>query len=113
MITTMHQSVLQLGCYSNPGSDLLSCALGDLAASVGGQAVFGLLAGGLILTSFYVASNGGLATPATLTAITGAILVGALPPAYQGMAMIIIFLGIAGGLLATLSKFVDATPRQS
>lgn len=101
---------LQFGCYSDPGSDLLACALGDLATAVGGQIVFALIVGSVLLVSFWIASDGGLATPAVLTAIAGGLMIPALPPAYQGMALTVIFLGIAAGVLAGLNKYVSSNP---
>jgi len=44
--------LLQLGDYTDGG--LLDAALSDLAAAVGGDAVFGLLVGGVLLLSFYL-----------------------------------------------------------
>jgi len=102
--------ILQLGCYGSPGSDLLTCSLDALAAAVAGPTIFGLIAGGVLLTSFYLASNGGLATPAVLTALTGGLLISALPSAYQGIAQVIIFLGLAAAVMAGLGKYVDQTP---
>lgn len=100
----------KLGCYGTANSDLLQCSLDDLASSVGGQAMFGFLVGGMLITGFYVASNGGLATASTLTAVIGALMIPALPPTYQGIAFIIIFLGIAGAVMSGLDKYVDSTP---
>jgi len=89
----------------SPGTDLLSWALGELAAAVGGPEVFGLLGGSVLIFSFYIASDGGLATPSTLTALVGGVLIGALPAGYQSMAMVIIFIGIVGALLSGFQKY--------
>lgn len=106
----MNEIIAQLGCYSAANSDKLACSLDDLAASVGGQIVFGLLAATVLLTSFYIASDGGLATPAVLTVLCGGFLISALPPAYQTMAQVVIFVGLAAGVMAGLDKYVDRTP---
>lgn len=110
MTGVAESAVLQFGCYSDPGSDLLKCSLGDLASSVGGGAIFALLGGTMLLATFWLASDGGLATPSVLTVLCGAVLITALPPAYKGMAMIVIFLGIAGAVLSGLSKYVSSSP---
>lgn len=94
-----------LSDYTSGG--LLDAALNDLAAAVGGQQVFGLLVGGAVMLSFYLASNGGLATPATLTALSGGLLIAALPPGYRSIAQVIIFLGLAAAMMTVLVKYVD------
>lgn len=98
------QILLQLSDYTDGG--LLRAALTDLAEAVGGQAVFGLLGGAAILLTFYVASNGGLATPATLTALTGGLLVAALPAGYQSMAQVVIFLGLVAAIWSVFNRMV-------
>jgi len=99
---------LQLGDYTSGG--LLEAALNDLAAAVGGDAVFGLLVGGGVLFSFYLASDGGLATPATLTALLGGILFGTLPGGFVRIGQVVIFVGLVAAVFSLLDKFVDQTP---
>jgi hypothetical protein len=99
---------LQLGDYTDGG--LLDAALNDLAAAVGGDAVFGLLVGGGVLFSFYLASDGGLATPSVLTALAGGVLFGTLPGGFARIAQVIIFVGLVGAIFGLLDKFVDQTP---
>ena len=104
----MLHTILQLGDYTSGG--LLEAALTDLSAAVGGDAVFGLLVGGVLMLAFYLASNGGLATPATLTALVGGILIPALPPGFGRIAQVIIFLGLVAAIMAGLEKYVSNTP---
>jgi len=101
--------LLQSGPF-NPGTDMLDWSLGQLATAFGGPEVFGLLGGGVLLLSFYVASNGGLVAPATLTAIIGGVLIAALPPGYQSMAQVVIFLGLVAALLAAFRKYASTNP---
>jgi hypothetical protein len=100
--------LLQLGDYTDGG--LLEAALNDLAAAVGGDAVFGLLVGGTLILAFYLASSGGLATPAVLTALVGGLMIPVLPAGMQRIAQVIIFLGLVAALLAGLDRWVDNTP---
>lgn len=99
---------LQLGDYTS--GNLLKAALNDLAAAVGGDVVFGLLVGGGVLFSFYLASDGGLATPATLTALLGGVLFGTLPGGFVRIGQVVIFVGLVAALFGLLDKFVDQTP---
>lgn len=94
---------LQLSDYTD--GKMLEAALADLAGALGGQTSFGLIVGALLMLSFYLASNGGIATPATLTALSGGILIASLPPGFQQMAQVIIFLGLAAAVWSALGRF--------
>jgi len=89
---------------------LLDAALGDLAAAVGGDGVFGLLVGGGVLFSFYLASDGGLATPSVMTALFGGVLFGTLPAGFARIGQVVIFVGLVAAIFGLLDKFVDQTP---
>jgi len=104
----MAATLLQLSDYTSGG--LLEAALNDLAAAVGGQEMFGLLVGGALLLTFYVASGGGLATPAVFTALSGGVMISTLPPQFRGMAQVIIFLGLVAATLGLFDKMVDNVP---
>jgi len=101
--------LLQSGPFS-PGTDMLEWSLGELGAAFGGEAAFGFMAGGVLLLSFYLASDGGLAAPATLTALVGGVLVAALPAGYQSMAQVVIFLGLVAALLAGFRAYGTTNP---
>lgn len=94
-----------LSCYTD-GLNWLQCGLDQLTVSAGGEGMFGLLVGGVLLLAFYMVSGGRLATASTLTVLIGGILVPALPAAYQGIAMAIMFLGLVGAVLRGLQSFV-------
>jgi len=96
----------ELSCYLN-GSDWLGCALDQMTAATGGSGVFGLLVGGMLLTTFYLVSGGRLATASVLTVLIGGILIPALPASYQTIAITIMFLGLVGGILRGLETFVQ------
>jgi len=100
--------LLQLGDYTDGG--LLDAALSDLSAAVGGDAVFGLLVGGVLLLSFYLASSGGLATPAVLTALIGGLMIPVLPAGYGRIAQVIMFLGLVAALAAGIDRWIDNSP---
>jgi hypothetical protein len=104
----MIRVVLQLDKYLDGG--MLEAALADLAAAVGGEAVFGLLAGAMVMLTFYIASNGGLATPATLTALTGGVMIAALPVGFRAIGQVVIFLGLVGAVLSVFNKMVAERP---
>lgn len=102
-------AILQSGPFT-PGTDMLSWTLGELGAAFGSPEAFAFLAGGTLLLSFYLASNGGLAAPATLTALIGGVLIASLPAGYQSMGQVVIFLGLVAALLAGFRKYATTNP---
>jgi hypothetical protein len=96
----------ELGCYTANNSDLLACSLADMSVATGGEGLFGILVGGATLLTFYIASDGGLATPGVLTALVGGILLPTLPPSYRSIALVIVFLGLVAAIMAGLKKYV-------
>jgi hypothetical protein len=95
-----------LDCYINNPFGWHTCALNQLTNATGGEGLFGLLTGSMILLTLYIASGGKLATAATMTVLIGGILVAALPASYQGVAITIMFLGLVGAVLRGLETFV-------
>jgi len=100
----MYGYLLQLGCYASEG-DRLQCIFTDLTAATGGEALFGLFLGGVLMTAFYIASNGSIAVPALVLTLTGAVLVPMLPGNVSGMAGTIIILGLAAAVFAALRRY--------
>jgi hypothetical protein len=88
------------------GGDLLSAVLADLTAATGGEALFGVLVGGLIVTSFYVGGDRDLATPTVLTIILGSVLIPMLPASYQQLGISLIIVGIAAGIMALANRYI-------
>jgi len=94
----------QLSCYTD--GDMLSCALEDLVASVGGEPQFGLLVGGVLILSLWIAGDGDLATPAVVTTLIGGLLFPILSPTFATIAQTIAFLGLVAALLSAFETFV-------
>jgi hypothetical protein len=102
MIGTLLQSGLD--CYTSQG-DRLACAFNDFAGATSGEAMFGLLLGGALLLSFYVASDGSIAVPAVILTLTGAFLVPILPGNVAGIAGTIIIMGLVAGIFAAFQRY--------
>jgi hypothetical protein len=113
MTGTVLQSTLgnetELACYTANNTDLLQCSLSDMGGATGGEGLFGVLVAGALMYTFYVASDGGLATPSVLTALTGGVMIPVLPPAYRTIALTVVFLGLVAALLTGLKKYVMST----
>ena len=104
-MTPLLQST-KLDCYTSDGANLLGCALSDMGLALGGDFTFGILVAGTVLLVFYLASDGGIATPAVLTALSGGIMFPVLPSEHQTIAMTIVFFGLTAAVLASLKKYV-------
>lgn len=99
-------NLLQLACYTDNPQGMLTCALDDIAAAVGGQAMFALLGGGTLIFAYYKASGGSLATPSVMLFLLGGLMIPSLPAQFQTMAQVLMFLGLVGAILAGLKKYV-------
>lgn len=97
------------GCYKDPNSAAIDCAVQGLWASVGGQEIFAFLVAGMLALGMYVASDGGLATPATVLTLTGSFLLTSLPAQYQSTAQVVIFVGLVSAIMALGRKYVMRT----
>jgi len=98
------QSEIALDDYLG-GNDMLQAALDDLVFAAGGEAIFGLLVGGVLILALWIAGDGDLATPATITVLVGGVLFPILSGDYLNIARVVAFLGLAGVILATIEKY--------
>jgi len=97
---------MTLDCYTTPGNDLLGCALGDFASSLGGDIMFGLVIGGVAIFVLWQTSDHSIGLPAVFLMLGGAFIVSALPAQYVGMAQAIMVLGLAAALFAVARRYV-------
>lgn len=105
-LTTLLQTSA-IDCYvKGTEGDLLRCVADDLALSVGGQGVLGLLIGGTVLIALYFGGNGHPAPPVIVTVLLGSVLVPVLPAAYATTAYAILVLGVAFGVMAASNRYV-------
>jgi len=97
---------IQLSCYSNnPLGMLQECVFPQMVGAFGGPGLFGLVLGGTIISGLWLAGDGDLATPATITVLVGGVLFPILPASYQGIARTVAFLGLAAVALAVIEKY--------
>jgi len=99
---TLLQSPIE--CYKT--GDMLACALADLVGAAGGEAQFGFLVGSVLITSFWLAGSGDIATPAVVTTIIGSLLFPLLSPTFSGIAQTIAFIGLVGAVFSIGRKFI-------
>lgn len=95
----------EIGPYTG-GGDLLDAVLNDLVAATSGEALLGVLVGGMIILAFYVGGDRDLATPTVLTILLGSVLIPMLPASYQQTGISLIILGIAAGIMAIARRYI-------
>ena len=98
-----------LSCFTGverPSDLFYDCIMADMTGAVGGEAMFGLLAGGLIMLVLYLAGDGDMAVPTVTTILLGSVMVPALPPQYTQMAYAIVVVGIAAAIIGLAGRYV-------
>lgn len=95
-------------CYTTQGNNLLTCALDDIVAAFGGEAMFGLLVGGAITFALYLAGDGDVRTPAAVLILISGTIFGALPSRYATMGLTFGVLGLAAAIYTVLeNEYMD------
>ncbi|CAI49749.1 uncharacterized protein NP_7040A (plasmid) [Natronomonas pharaonis DSM 2160] len=96
-----------LACFGQgTEGDLVECVTTDLSAAAGGTTMMGLLIGGTLLLSLYIAGDGDPAVPTVVTILVGGTLVPMLPPHLTPFAYSIVVLGIAFGGMAAAQRWL-------
>jgi len=97
-----------LGCFAQGvEGDMTRCVVEGVFAAGPAPGVMGLLLGGTVLTSLYVAGSGSLVVPAVVTILFGSLLVPVLPPQFQLFAYSIAVLGLTAAGFAAWSRFTS------
>lgn len=94
----------ELECYTG-GGNMLWCALDQITAAFGGQGLFGLMTGGLVILGMYALSKD-VVVSAVVALVFGGILVPALPGQYQALALSIMFAGGVAALFGLANKTI-------
>ena len=98
-----------LGCFAQGvEGDMTQCVVDGVFAAGPSPALMGLLMGGTVLTSLYIAGNGTVIVPAIALTLFGAVLVPALPPQFVLFAYTVFAIG---GSAAVFSAWVRFTTR--
>jgi hypothetical protein len=88
------------------GGDGLRNALDVLVAATGGEALFGAVAGALVILPMWIAGKRDPATPVVLLILLGGLGLSILPGGLQEIAMGILVTGIVSALLAVGRRYV-------
>jgi len=88
------------------GGDALTWLLDTLVRSFGGPALFGLLLGAIIFVTFYIASEGDIATPTVALILTGTVTISMVPGNFGRIAYGVVVIGLAAALWQVLQRYV-------
>ena len=95
-----------LGCYAEgTEGDMTQCVVDGVFSAGPAPGLMGLLLGGTVLTSLYVAGDGDMALPAVVTILFGSVMVPALPPQFRTFAYTVVVLGITVAAFAAYTRF--------
>ena len=94
-----------IGCFSEGTGAATDCVLEGMFAAGPAPELIGLLLGGTLVTSLYVAGDGTVVVPAVVTILVGSVMVPLLPAQYVSMAWAFVFLGTALAVFSAYTRF--------
>ena len=94
-----------IGCFGDGVGNATECVIDGTFAAGPAPELIGLLLGGTLITSLYVAGDGTVAVPAVVTILLGSVMLPLLPAQYVSMAWVFVFLGTAVAVFAAYSRF--------
>ena len=94
-----------LGCWVDEGTEMTDCMVDGVFAAGPAPSLMGLLMGGTLITSLYVAGDGSTVVPAVVTILFGSVLVPILPAQYVGFAYTVVVLGITVAAFSAWTRF--------
>jgi len=95
----------ELGCFLDESTEMTDCLVDGAFAAGPAPSLMGLLMGGTLITSLYVAGDGSTVVPAVVTILLGSVLVPILPPQYVGFAYTVVVLGITVAAFSAWTRF--------
>lgn len=95
-----------IGCFAEGAdSGVYECVIDGMFTAGPAPELMGLLLGGTLLTSLYIAGKGTVSVPAVVTILVGAVLVPLLPAQYVTLAYTVVVMGIVVALFAMWTRF--------
>lgn len=98
-------SATNISCLTDT-NDGYGCMLDSMVAAFGSPEVMGFVVGCCTILGLYVASSYHPAPPSIGTMLFGGLLIPALPPHYQGLAQVVMLLGLIVGIWVVLRRYV-------
>lgn len=103
----LNESAVSCFAQGTEGS-MSQCVLDGVFSAGPSPALIGLGISGVMLSSFYIASDQSIVVPAVLLILFGSILVGMLPAQFVGLAYTLVVVGIAAAVFSAWVRFTAA-----
>jgi len=94
-----------LGCFLDENSEMTDCVVDGVFAAGGAPSLMGLLMGGTLITSLYIAGDGTVVVPSVVTILLGSALVPVLPAQYVTFAYTLVVIGITVAAFSAWTRF--------
>lgn len=95
-----------IGCFAQgTEGDMTACVVDGVFAAGPAPGLMGLLMGGTLITSLYIAGNGSVVLPAVITILLGSVLVGLLPAQFVTLAYTVVAIGITVAVFGAWTRF--------
>ena len=103
-MTTLEDS--SLGCFAEgTEGDMTACVVDAVFAAGPAPGLMGLVLGGTLLTSLYIAGDGDATVPAVVTILLGSVLIPLLPAQHTTLAYTVVVLGLTVAVFAAWTRF--------
>lgn len=96
-----------LGPFLDPDTTMTDALVDGVFGAGPAPGLMGLLLGGTLLTSLYIAGDGDIVVPSVVTILLGAVLVPVLPPQFVTLAYTVTAIGITVAVFAMWSRFTS------
>ena len=97
----------ELGCWIDESTDMTDCMVDGAFAAGPAPSLMGLLMGGTLITSLYIAGDGSIVVPSVVTILLGSMLVPILPPQYVSFAYTVVVLGVTVAAFSAWNRFTQ------
>jgi len=103
-MTTLNET--SLGCFAKGiEGDMTQCVVDGVFSAGPSPGLMGLLLGGTVMASLYIAPRGSIIPGAVAMILFGSVLVPALPPQFQRFAYTIVAIGGTAAAFAAYTRF--------
>jgi len=105
-MTTTDLNNTSVSCFAQgTEGDLGQCVLDGVFAAGPAPSLMGLMMGGTLIASLYIAGDGTVVVPSVVTILLGSALVPILPAQYVTFAYTVVVLGITVAAFAAWTRF--------
>jgi len=96
-----------LGCFVDQSTPMTDCLVDGAFGAGPAPSLMGLLMGGTLLMSLYIAGDGDLIVPSVVTILLGGAMVPVLPPQFVPLAYSFLVLGVAATIFGVWIRYTE------